>query len=263
SYSIEAVAPGFLSESLFVVVHATVENLNLTLAPSTVLLSGVVRDGLTNNPLQAVSLMETLGGVVTTIAQTDASGSFAVPLGNGTHTITASSAGSLGITYSPVTFTVSINGLPYTHDLLLFPPLTQVYGLVADEVSGVYIANASVTGTGLTSEHIPSQFAISTSGTGTFQLALYAGSYTFTASASGYVTEKTTRSVNGESILSLTLSLAPSPPPSTAGGSVPISGGTLALLGGVAVVAVGAMLVARRLSTSPARSRSSLAVKES
>ncbi|MCI4341420.1 MAG: carboxypeptidase regulatory-like domain-containing protein [Thermoplasmata archaeon] len=263
TYTLEAVAPGFLSSAETVVVHATVNNVNLTLAPSTFLLSGTVRDGLTpSQVLQGVTISETLGGAVTTIAQTDSSGTYSVPLENGSHLLTASAGPALLTGYTPVTFSVSINGAPRVHDVLLFPPVTQVYGLVVDAVSGVYIANATVSGSGLTAEHVPSQFTLSTTGTGNFQVSLYSGSYTIVVSAKGYLTQKVTLTASGQPIQQLTISLPPSPPAGTAGGAASISGGTLALLGGVAAVAVAAMLVARRLSAASARGRPRAAAKE-
>jgi hypothetical protein len=252
TYTLQADAPGYLAASTTVVVHSNVPSVNLTLAPSTFVLSGVVRDGLTAQPLQGVTLSENIAGVATTIAQTDATGAYSVPLGNGTQTITASGANVNGIDYAMVSFTISINGGPVVHNLFLFPPVTEVYGLVLDAVSGVAIANASISGGGLTSEHISISLAYSSTATGTFQFALYEGSYTLSASATGYVSQKETITAQGQSDLQLTLSLAPSPPTSSTGGTNgAVSGGTLALLGGVAVVAVAAMLVARRLSASP------------
>ncbi|MCI4363939.1 MAG: carboxypeptidase regulatory-like domain-containing protein [Thermoplasmata archaeon] len=252
TYTFTANAPGYLPASQVVIAHATVVNVTLTLAPSTYLLSGVVRDGLVpNQPVQGVTISESIGGAVTTIAQSDASGAYSVPLENGTHVLTAAPGSAVAITYTPVSFTVAINGGPVTHDVLLFPPVTQVYGLVVDAVSGLALANASVVGNGLTSEHIPSQFAISTSGTGTFQVTLYEGSYTVTASAKGYLTQKYAVTANGQPTQQLTLSLPPSPPPASSGSSTPFAGGTLALLGGVAAVAVAAMLLARRFAAAP------------
>jgi hypothetical protein len=252
TYTLTANAQGYLPASQTVVAHSTVTNVTLTLAPSTYLLYGVVRDGLSKNqPLQGVTISESIAGALTTIAQTDASGSYSVPLENGTHYLTAAAGGSSSTTYTPVTFVVSINGASVDHDLLLFPPVTQVYGLVVDAVSGLALANASVVGSGLTTEHIPSQFAISTSATGTFEVSLYEGSYTVTASAKGYLSQKYVVSANGQPTQQLTLSLPPSPPPASSGNSAPVNGGTLALLGGVAAVAVAAMLLARRFAAAP------------
>lgn len=256
TYTVEAVAPGYLAASQTVVVHSPVADVNLTLQPTTFLLSGVVRDGLTQQPLEQVTLSEVLGGVPTTIAQTDGSGTYSVPLENGSHTIEVTGGPSVGGVYAPVNFTISVNGGPVVHNVLLFPWVTIVYGLVADAVSGVPIQNATIVGSGLTTEHIAVSFAYSSTASGTFQIQLYWGSYTITASAAGYETVKTTITTTGDRAGQLTVSLVPSPPATGTGGSGPsFSTGTVALLGGVAAAAVAAMLLARRLSAAPASGR--------
>lgn len=245
SYTLTASLPGYLTASLPVTVHSSVSGLVLWLTVFDYPLTGIVSDGLTGAPLDNVSISE--NGI--TIAASDSAGQYSVPLANGTHTLFAIPTGLLATEYVQLEFRVQVLGGPANFDVHMFPHSQRVSVLVVDAVSGLPIANATVTGVGHTVEHVPVSFALQTSGLGTVAVILYNGSYVINATAAGY---QTASGIVTEDSVLLTLPLRPMSP----AGVTPTNafGGQLteyALVGGaVAAVAAGALLL-RRLSATP------------
>ncbi|MCI4348183.1 MAG: carboxypeptidase-like regulatory domain-containing protein, partial [Thermoplasmata archaeon] len=250
-YTISVSHPGDATVALHVTVHANVTGLTAILNPQTYRWSGYVRDGINAQPFGDVTVRQGGSG----LGATNPDGFYSLNLVNGTYSLTATLASSdpLATEIAPVGFEIVVNGGGGSRDVLMFPPPKGVDVLVVNAITGVPIANASVHLAGTVHpEGVGMSRDGATSLLGTVELNVYSGSYTATASASGFLTSSASV-VTGDSFSApLTVSLSPAPPPAVAKatGISPTFG--VAIAGGVAALAIGAFLLTRRLRAVPA-----------
>ncbi len=132
TYDLVVTAPGEATLTLPVVVHGPVTGLKLTLSTQTYAVTGRVTDGLTGSALSGVEIED--AGVV--LATTGSSGTYSLELANGTTQLTAVYDGPLPVNYADVDVAVSLNGAPAVRDITMYPPETNVFGLVVNAASG-------------------------------------------------------------------------------------------------------------------------------
>jgi Carboxypeptidase regulatory-like domain/Calcineurin-like phosphoesterase/Bacterial Ig domain/Concanavalin A-like lectin/glucanases superfamily len=141
--------------------------------------SGTVRDGRTGQPLAGATV--SLGQASVTTASSGAYTIGHAPLGSGALTVTASgyASQSIPITVNPAATTQA--------DVQLQPQAGSLTGVVTDALSGLRIANATVT---------YASGSATTDQNGTYNLTgVAAGTYSVTASAPGYVSQTQTVTV--------------------------------------------------------------------
>jgi hypothetical protein len=200
--------------------------------------SGIVEDGYTGRPIANVTIdLGSTNGSSTTLATSQPDGTFLLELPNGTWSIEAVPGTGGSVPYAPVSFVLTVSGAAVSVPLELLPPLTTIFGLVADDSSGLPIVGATVAITGTAVDgHALSMQATSEAG-GAFRAVLPAGNYTVVASAPGYISVREQLAISGAS----------SPLLLAMGGVAALGAGTsgvlptvaLELLGVAAVVLVG------------------------
>jgi len=175
SYTVTAAASAYNSQSQPVVVSAnTLSTQNFSLAPLPGSIGGRLTDSLTGKPVAGGMVSYAVGGVPTTVAA-DANGNYAISnLTEGSYSLTAA-AGS----YSSLTRSVNVGpGGSATSNFALAPLAGTINGTVTDVSTGKAIAGALVSFTG---------GSATTNSTGAYSLAnVTEGTYTLTASATGY-----------------------------------------------------------------------------
>ncbi|MCI4323763.1 MAG: hypothetical protein L3K03_07075 [Thermoplasmata archaeon] len=254
SYDLMALAAGYNSANATVTVHSNRSGINFILYPSAFTLTGTIRDGLTNDVLSGAKLE--LSSTGATIATTDADGQYQARLANGTYEVTVVDSGTAN--YQPLSVIVSINGGDVQRDMALYPPSTEIDGLVVDSGSGLPVAFATVTIGGTTSTGIPWSTMRQSSSVGTVEVQLYSGTYTVQVNATGYSGVHESLVPQG-TVQQVVVSL----PPMTNGSSGPTGGassggssnflyGTAAALGAVVILTMGVLAWrARRPGAAP------------
>ncbi|MCI4352418.1 MAG: carboxypeptidase regulatory-like domain-containing protein [Thermoplasmata archaeon] len=248
-YTVLAQSPGYRPTSTAVTVHGPVYGVGLVVAIMTFPVSGTVRDGYTGASIADASVWEG----ATLLGTTGGDGLFLLQLANGTHEIRAV-APSSDTPYGPVPFQAVVNGAPQVHDVALFPPTETLYGVVADEVTGLGLPDASVTATGTAVDGFALAFAVTTDPAGHFVLELPAGEYAVTASAAQHAVKRlAVLASNGTA--KLEARLTPQAGPAT-GASSPMSAWTFPLLiVGVAAAVAGLLVLWVRFTGGAARGR--------
>jgi hypothetical protein len=242
TYYVSAVANGYQAVGQTLSVHENYTGLNYVLPLAVFSLTGTTKDGLTGAPLADVSIYED-NQLVT---QSDRSGAYSLTLPNGTFTFRAQATGSFASLYAPVTFTVAVTGAGGVRDVQLFPPQSQIYGLVVDSLTGQPIANVSVSIVGTTVDGVPWSGIFRSSGVGTFVVPIYDGSYRLNASAPGFLGAQTTVQPSSAAAVPVTLSLTPiSTAPANGGGTTPLT--PYLVLGALVVVSIAGFLALGRL----------------
>lgn len=183
TYTLTASAPGYRPYARPLVVNGPINGLSLALGVMTYNVTGVVSDGLNQQPLAGVALMEQ-GTFLLGVTQAD--GSFAMSLANGTHDITATYQGPLSVTYADLSFSVEVNGLNQVHNLALLPQTVLIHGTVVDSLSGLALPSAIILVRGTATDGVPITHSLVADGSGSFSILLPAGSYNATTGYSGY-----------------------------------------------------------------------------
>ncbi|MCI4329441.1 MAG: carboxypeptidase regulatory-like domain-containing protein [Thermoplasmata archaeon] len=239
TYSLTASAQGESPVSLPIVVHGPLSGLKLTLSVQTYYVTGWVSDGLTHQPLDSVQIL-----VGTTVANTTGTdGKYAVALPNGTTTLTAVYQGSSSVNYGQVSFAVSVNGGGPVRNVTMYPPITDVYGLVVDAASGTPLGGAGVLIVGQASDTKAINETIQTSPSGAFQVELPAGTYRVTGIYGGYTNATLTVKPSG---VATQLLVGLSPVPTSSSHVAPSAGSAwtgIAVALGIVVAAGAALLV--------------------
>jgi hypothetical protein len=236
SYYVAAQANGYTTEGRDLPVHANLTGVDFVLPQAAYTVSGVVKDGLTGNPLGNVYIYEG----TQQLTQTGPDGSFSTPLPNGTTVLTAVATGTLASDYAAVNFSVAIEGSSVTRTVLMYPAPVQIYGLVVSGISGEPLANLTVVVNGSTIDGIPIHATYQTDSLGAYVAQVYVGHYTVSASSSGY--QRSSTAVQAQPV---TLSLTPI----SVAASEPLgvqSYTPFAALFAVAAVALAALLLLRR-----------------
>ncbi|HYK93804.1 MAG TPA: carboxypeptidase regulatory-like domain-containing protein [Thermoplasmata archaeon] len=236
TYTLRASAATYRPYSRSITITAPLAGLDLALSPMTYNVTGLVLDGLNQQPLAGVALME---GGVSLLGTTLTDGSFAIALANGTHFITASYQGASSVPYADVAFSVTVNGMNQVHNVAMVPATVLIHGTVVDSLSGVALPNAVVAVRGLAADGVPITQDLMADGSGSFTILLPAGSYNASTAYTGYVKGVVNFQAQPPAA-PITLSLAPLGVAS----SVPSSGSLLLvpLIGLAAVIAVVAIL---------------------
>ena len=247
TYTIVAGAPGFVTARSLEVVHANLTGLSFSLEVQTYEVSGLVRDAVSGAPIGGVAIL--LAGSV--LSTSDANGSYALALANGSYDLTAAPPTGSGATYGSLTFRVVVQAGPVVRNLQLSLSAVAVVGEVVDALSGLPIVGATVVATAPGSSTALATAAVAASGSFAFSLA--AGSYVLTASAPGYTTTSIDVTVSNAST-PVSIALVPigaggAPGPSFTG-YLP-----LVAVGIVAAAVVVALLLRRRTPPPPAPPR--------
>ncbi len=175
SYSVTAAATGYNSQSQTVLVSSnTAANQNFSLAPLPGSISGRLTDNLTSMPVGGATVSYAVSGVTTTVTA-DTNGNYAISnLTEGSYSLTAAAGG-----YSSLTQSLSLGpGGSVTANFALAPLPGIINGAVSDVSTGKAIAGALVSFVG---------GSATTNSTGAYSLTnVIEGSYTVTASATGY-----------------------------------------------------------------------------
>ncbi|MCI4325731.1 MAG: carboxypeptidase regulatory-like domain-containing protein [Thermoplasmata archaeon] len=230
TYVLTASAQGESPASIPIVVHGPLSGLRITLSVQTYTETGRIVDGLTNLPLASVQIL-----VGTTVANTTGlDGKYAVALPNGTSVLTAVYQGSSAVNYGQVSFAVQINGGGGVRNISLYPPITDVFGLVVDGASGTPLAGAGVLIVGRATDAKVINETLQTSPSGAFQVNLPEGTYSVTGIYGGYANTTLTVTPRGVS----TQLLVPLTSTSTVGAHAAGSSGNAWLGVGVALGAI-------------------------
>jgi hypothetical protein len=227
-------------------VYSNLSGIDFQLQPTTYELFGTVVAGLTSAPISGAVLQL---GTAAPFVTTNGTGRFAAPLENGTYLVTIGAPTADNDTN--VTLSVSINGADVERNFSLYPPSTEIEGLVVNSQTGLPVPNATVAVTGVTISGVAWSRTYSASALGTLDVPLYQGTYSLNATAGGYLSLRQNLTARS-SIQPVVFALVP---PSTnasrgAGGSFPTADLDLALVG--AAIALGlvlAILLARRSRT--------------
>ncbi|MCI4327393.1 MAG: carboxypeptidase regulatory-like domain-containing protein [Thermoplasmata archaeon] len=242
TYDLIVTSPGEATLSQPVVVHGAVSGLELTLSVQTYAVAGKVTDGLTGTALSGVEILD--GSSI--LATTGANGEFVVQLPNGTAQLTALYEGPLPVTYGQVSVAVSLDGAGLTRNVTMYPPMTSLFGLVVDSVSGAPLPGAAVTVAGTATDGDKISQVIDATQAGNFQIALPEGTYTVTGVYGGYSNGTLTVALKGASAAPVTVqmqSLAssnsnPAPSPSTEWVAIAVVLGVVAAVGVIGMVVV-------------------------
>ena len=247
TYNLSVVAPGYHPSVSPLLVTGPLSGLVIQLNIMTYNVTGIVSDALTHQPIAGVSI--SFEG--TSLAVTGIDGSYQIQLPNGTAHLTALYGGGGPVQYPPVAFTIAMNGAGQTHNVAMYPPTTTVYGLVVDRVTGLALAGASVQVTGRATNGVPINQSTRTDSGGAFTLLLPQGTYTTTASYTGYSMEAAVSFEASGSSTPVTVELVPA---ATTGSTAPTGTSGFIWLLGVLVVALGTMtLVVFLLTRRPPR----------
>jgi hypothetical protein len=211
TYLLVVTASGEATLTLPVVVHGPVSGLTLTLSAQTYAVTGRVTDGLTGSSLSGVDIEE--AGVV--LATTGSDGTYSLELANGTTQLTAVYDGPLPVSYSDVDVAISMNGAPVVRNIAMFPPETNVFGLVVNAASGAPLPGAGVVIVGVASDGKKVSESFQSSGSGAFQIQLPEGSYTLTGTYGGYSNASVTVTPKGSAATQVVVPMQSLPTPTT------------------------------------------------
>ena len=161
-------------------------------------ISGTVIDAVTNLPIVGADIY--LDGGVTVVATTAAGGVYTIAgVANGLHTVSADAAG-----YTPNQANVNVSGGNANNVTIPLSPIPAatyaVSGQVTDVVTTMPIAGATVIAGGQTT---------TTDSNGDYALTLADGTYTVTASMSGYIANTANVAVNGAAETGVDIALTP------------------------------------------------------
>lgn len=141
-------------------------------------ISGVVRDGVTGNPVNQADV-SLYGGGAPQFAVTGPDGAFAFDVFSGTYDLSAVAYGY----YSATVNVAAVTGLTTTQDISLTAiPQGTISGRISEAVTGLPLAAAVVAVSDYTTLQTTSDPA-----TGDYSLPAFVGVYTITASAPGHV----------------------------------------------------------------------------
>ncbi|RLC75998.1 MAG: hypothetical protein DRJ03_29385, partial [Chloroflexi bacterium] len=193
---------------------------------------GVVKDSVTGKPIAGVSI--TANGYSTS---TDETGYYEIEVEPDTYTVTASKSG-----YEPASRTVTVYAGTRTECNFELKPIAPpekgtIYGYVKDSKTMLPIPNATITINGYTT---------STNSAGYYEIEVPAGTYTVSASKSGYRSESRTVTVGAGEMVGCNFLLEPVPTPPPEKGIIygtvrdvvtrePLSGVTIKINGYTAV----------------------------
>jgi hypothetical protein len=231
TYLLTAQANGYVAGSQVVEVHSDLSGLNFLLAQATFALSGSTLDGLTGNPIPGVQIYG--NGQLLTVS--DDLGNYAVQLVNGSYTFQAVPPANLGSAYTSVSFHEVLAGTPIVRNIALYPPVSQVYGVVVNVITGAPLVNATVVLQGTSQEGVSVKNTFTTDALGSFAVSLYPGTYTVNATSLGYQSTQTPFSASSGTPQTLTLRMTP-----VSGSSTTSNGGVglapLLVVGAVVIV---------------------------
>ena len=234
SYTLVANARGFAADRISVEANRSIGGILLPLAPQLFTVSGAVVDGLTGQPVPAVVISGSLGGITGVAATSGPDGSFSLELSNGTYDLLATAPGNGTPGYAPDNFTLRINGAPVTENLSLSLRRASLTVTVLDGGSGLPVAGATVRVAGTPEPGVPYAGSYTANGGGQIAVLLADGSYLIVVSAPGYASAQQVLAV-GPYATNLTLDLGPIGNGATTATSLPAP----VLLGiGAAIVAV-------------------------
>jgi hypothetical protein len=244
NYTIAAEDPGYVTQTRSVEVTGPLTGIDFSLPVTTFAVSGVITDGLTNRTLGGVAILE--NGITLGVSSSD--GAYSVPLANGSHYLVAQGPSP----YAPLAFIAVVSGHAQSYPLALFPPSSNVNGLVVNSLTGGPLAGAAVSLNGTTADGTSWTMSVTSDADGRFVLLAYPGAYTAIARMGGFSPTQAALLVNAtSSAIPLTLALQPA----TLGSAAPSSSLLWAIVG--AVVAVGIVVVvlflARRSDSPPSR----------
>lgn len=235
-YNLTAYAPGYHPAERFITVNGPVANQVLVLSIMTYTVSGVAEDALTHTAVPGVVISEN-GGLP--LATTDANGAYSIDLANGTHALVAAAPPFGGVTYAVVPFLVTVNGADQRYPIALLPPTAALYGTVADFLTALPIANASVRLAGTTIDGIPLVISLQSNAVGEFTVNIPQGSYSVAASSTGYQSKVVHVEANA-SAAQVTLTLVPYSTTASQANSPWIGTNGLWLLAAVVIGLIGA-----------------------
>src|SRR4029077_264136 len=99
--------------------------------------------------------------------------------------------------YGQVSFAVSVNGAGTVRNVTMYPPITNVFGLVVDAASGIPLGGAGGTIVGRATDQKAINETIQRSAPGAFQAQLPQGTYTITGVYGGYTNGSQSVTPNG------------------------------------------------------------------
>src|SRR5438445_8391843 len=222
TYTATASASGYASQGASVTLTAgNTTTQNFALAPNPGTITGTVTDAGTAAPIAGATVSYS-GGSTTS----DGSGAYTLAnVAEGSYTVTASATG-----YASQSRTVTVGpGATATQNFALTGQTTRLSGTVTDASTGKPIAGATVSaGSGSAVTDAGGAYAIS---------GLAPGTYTATASASGYASQSASVTLTAGSTTTQNFALAPNPGTITgtvtdAGTAAPIAGATVSYSGG-------------------------------
>ena len=241
TYTLVVSATGFVGVRLPVIVHANLTGFQVSLATRTFLVTGTARDATTGAALAGVEITEN-GSV---LATTGPSGVYEMMLANGSYTFVAQGGSAAGVSYSPLTFLVRVDGGTVVHNVSMAEATARLTGVVVDASSGLPIPGASVS---LSGGALGAGLSAVVGVTGGFTFSVAPGTYLLNASAPGYTPASSPVSVPSAGPVDVALSVASFGGP----GTPAVTALDLALVGlGVAVVVLAAVLVWRRRPPPP------------
>src|SRR5438132_8974491 len=222
TYTATATATGYASQSASVTMAGganTTQNFSLTPNPGSI--TGTVTEAGSGAPIVGATVAYSGGSV-----PTNSSGVYTLAnVAEGSYSVTASATG-----YVSQSRTVTVGpGATATQNFALTGQATQLSGAVTDASTSKPIAGASVSaGTGSAVTDANGAYTIS---------GLAPGTYTATASASGYASQSASVTLTAGSTTTQNFALAPNPGTITgavtdAGTAAPIAGATVSYSGG-------------------------------
>jgi hypothetical protein len=153
------------------------------------LVSGRVLDAVSGSGIAGAGIDVTQGGATVLTALTDANGAFELTLDAGTYDLDVDATGYTPTTYQGLSVTA---GAPLQLEPILLVPLSPepgaIAGVVRDALTGLGIAAADVAlRAGINATTGTPVATVTTDGTGSYRIeGVDAGTYTVTATASGY-----------------------------------------------------------------------------
>jgi hypothetical protein len=244
-YVVSAAFNGYATQSRVISVHENQTGIDFVLPQAVFTISGVTRDGLTDQPVATVGIYAQ--GQL--LATSDSSGDYALTLPNGTYHLAAFPTGIAASVLAATDFTVALAGSNAVRNIELFPASAEVYGLIVNSYTGAPLANVTITVNGLTVDNIAWSNTYTTGPTGGFFATLYAGRYTVNATLAGYVGTVTTVAPTTNSSLEVNLGLRPISNNVAAANAGPIGLTPALLLGALVVVGATAYLLPLRTRT--------------
>ena len=240
SFTIVANAPGWTGAAQPLTVVGPQSGLVLELFPFGYPVRGEVTDALTGAPLPDARVSE--GSV--TLGTTDASGVYAVELGNGSHTLVFSAPVGSAVPYSPVQVSLSVVAAPVYRSVGLLPPMVRLGVLVRDRQTGLAVPGATAELSGSAIDDAAVQLSAASGPAGPAALVVPIGAYVVRASAPAHQPAERLLALNASAAnLSVTFLLnSTAPGPVAAGPWAPV----LAVVGAAAVAALAVLAWRRR-----------------